>query len=43
MGVGCPGILLPDGVMYSAANFPTWDHAPLLQLFKDQLEGLEVG
>lgn len=32
VGVGCPGVLLPGGIVHAAANFPTWSAVPLQQL-----------
>ncbi|OWZ24853.1 Glucokinase [Phytophthora megakarya] len=37
VGVGCPGVLLPGGVIRAAANFPSWLDVPLQQLFTDTL------
>lgn len=37
VGVGCPGVLLPNGVVHAAANFPSWSVVPLQQLLTDRL------
>ncbi|KAG7394981.1 hypothetical protein PHYBOEH_004422 [Phytophthora boehmeriae] len=41
VGVGCPGVVLPGGVLHAAANFPSWSGVPLQRLLSD-LIGIPV-
>ncbi|RLN55541.1 hypothetical protein BBP00_00008442 [Phytophthora kernoviae] len=40
VGVGCPGVVLPGGVVHAAANFPTWSGVPLQKLLADRISRL---
>lgn len=37
VGVGCPGVVQPGGIVHAAANFPTWSGVPLQQLLADRI------
>ncbi|CAH0477348.1 unnamed protein product [Peronospora belbahrii] len=38
VGVGCPGVLKPGGIIHAAASFPSWKNIPLQQLLTDTLD-----